>query len=190
MLAVRVAVLEVRLRLILHPRLDQPRAIGQLRLQEVIPRALRHWGVVSGPRLAQHEQRLPGRVGIARCIAIVLRPAAIGPEISAHGVNPASQAVLSRIPAMTLAESYAEGSAYQYVAAYRRAAETVMGADLADAVERTLLLLEDTGLGGLDDTRKDRLRTRFATFDHPAAREIIAWLDGAFVIGADELQTQ
>ena len=49
-------------------------------------------------------------------------------------------------------------------AAFRRAADAVLGPDLADAVERTLLLLEDTGLKGLDEDRKARLRTRFAAF--------------------------
>ena len=34
------------------------------------------------------------------------------------------------------------------------------------------------------------LRARFAAFDHPGAREIVGWLDGAYAIGADELQTQ
>ncbi|WP_293905061.1 beta-N-acetylglucosaminidase domain-containing protein [Phenylobacterium sp.] len=118
------------------------------------------------------------------------RPATIGPHIAAHAVNPASQAVLSRIPALTLAESYAQGPAYQYLAAFRGAARAVLGADLAEAVERSLLLLEDAGLEGMDAARKARLRDRFAAFDHPAAREIIAWLDGAFTGRADDMQTQ
>ncbi len=150
---------------------------GQLRRK---PFLWDNYPVNDGPRMSQH----------LHLRAFTGRPAAIGAEISAHGVNPASQAVLSRIPAITLAESYAKGLNYQYLAAFRRAAESVVGADLADAIERTLLLLEDTGLGGLDTARKDRLRIRFAAFDHPAAREILAWLDGDFVIGADELQTQ
>jgi hypothetical protein len=118
------------------------------------------------------------------------RPAAMGAQIAAHGINTASQAVLSRIPALTLVESYRDGPAYQYLAAFRRAAAAVLGADLADAVERTLLLLEDAGLDGLTPEQHERLRTRFAAFDHPAAREITAWLDGHFAIGAEELQTQ
>ena len=153
------------------------RVAGQLRRK---PFLWDNYPVNDGPRMSQH----------LHLRAFTGRPAAIGPDISAHGVNPASQAVLSQIPALTLAESYAMGADYQYLAAFRRAATAVLGADLADALERTLLLLEDTGLQGLDETRKGRLRTRFAAFDHPAAREIVAWLDGAFQIGADELQTQ
>lgn len=139
-----------------------------------------NYPVNDGPRMSRH----------LHLRAFTGRPAAIGAGIAAHGINTASQAVLSRIPALTLAESYARGEHYEYLAAFRRAAAAVLGVELADAVERTLLLLEDTGLDGLDDERKDRLRARFAPFDHPAAREITAWLDGAYAIGADELETQ
>lgn len=139
-----------------------------------------NYPVNDGPRMNRH----------LHLRAFTGRPAAISAEIAAHGINTASQPVLSRIPALTLAESYAEGAAYQYAAAFRRAADAVLGPDLADSVERTLLLLEDTGLDGLGDERKARLRSRFCAFDHPAAREILAWLDGAYAIGAEELQTQ
>lgn len=139
-----------------------------------------NYPVNDGPRMSRH----------LHLRAFTGRPASIAPHIAAHGINTASQAVLSRIPALTLAESYARGEAYEYLAAFRRAAAQVLGPDLADGVERTLLLLEDTGLGGLDDERKGRLRARFSAFDHPAAREILAWLDGAYALGAEELQTQ
>ena len=139
-----------------------------------------NYPVNDGPRMSQH----------LHLRAFTGRPASIAAHISGHAINTASQAVLSRIPALTLAESYAQGEAYEYLAAFRRAATAVLGPDLADAVERTLLLLEDTGLKGLDDQRKARLKARFAAFDHPAAREITAWLDGAFNLGAEELQTQ
>ena len=153
------------------------RVAGQMRRK---PFLWDNYPVNDGPRMSQH----------LHLRAFTGRPASIAAHISGHAVNTASQAVLSRIPALTLAESYAQGENYEYLAAFRRAAATVLGPDLADAVERTLLLLEDTGLKGLDDQRRARLRARFATFDHPAAREIVAWLDGAFDIGDGELQTQ
>lgn len=153
------------------------RVTGQLRRK---PFLWDNYPVNDGPRMSQH----------LHLRAFTGRPASLAAHISGHAINPASQAVLSQIPALTLAESYAQGEAYEYLAAFRRAANTVLGPDLADAVERTLLLLEDTGLKGLDDERKARLRARFAAFDHAAAREIVAWLDGAFDIGTGELQTQ
>ena len=138
-----------------------------------------NYPVNDGPRMSPH----------LHLRAFTGRPAAIGEHIAGHAINTASQAVLSRIPALTLAESYREGGAYQYLAAFRRAAAEVLGPDLADAVERNLLLLEDTGLAGLDTERKAKLRARFAAFDHPGAREIVDWLNGAWD-SASELQTQ
>jgi hypothetical protein len=138
-----------------------------------------NYPVNDGPRMSPH----------LHLRAFTGRPATIGEQISGHAINTASQAVLSLIPALTLAQSYAAGPDYQYLAAFRYAAAAVLGAGLADTVERNLLLLEDTGLQGLDAERKGKLRARFAAFDHPGAREIVAWLDGHWDT-ASELQTQ
>jgi hypothetical protein len=139
-----------------------------------------NYPVNDGPRMAQH----------LHLRAFTGRPATIGAHIAAHGINTASQPVLSCLPALTLAESYRVGEAYEYGGAFRRAAEAVLGPALADAVERTLLLLEDTGRERLGDERMGRLRERFSAFDHPAAREILDWLDGAWTIGTEDLETQ
>lgn len=118
------------------------------------------------------------------------RPAAIGDVIAAHGINTASQACLSRIPALTLLDSYREGPAYAYADSFRRAARQVLGDHFAALIERNLLALQESGLDGMSDEHKARLRDGLAEHDHPAAREIEAWLDGAYALGADELQTQ
>ncbi len=55
------------------------------------------------------------------------RPAAIGQHLAAHGINLASQPVLSRIPALTLVDSYKLGEGYEYGAAFDRAAAEVLG---------------------------------------------------------------
>jgi len=138
-----------------------------------------NYPVNDGPRMSPH----------LHLRAFTGRPAAIGAHLSGHAVNPASQAVLSRIPCLTLAESYAQGDGYQYLAAFQRAAAAVLGPELADAVERNLLTLEDGGLGSIDAARKTKLRERFAAFDHDGAREIVAWLDGYWAADS-ELQTQ
>jgi hypothetical protein len=117
------------------------------------------------------------------------RPAAIGPHIAAHGINPASQAVLSRVPLLTLAESYARGEAYDYLAAFDRAAREVLGEELAARVAKDLLTLQDRGLDRLGE-RKAALKARYAAFDHPAAREICLWLDGHWTVGDELVQTQ
>ncbi|HET7335603.1 MAG TPA: beta-N-acetylglucosaminidase domain-containing protein [Rhizomicrobium sp.] len=107
------------------------------------------------------------------------RPAAIGAHIAGHAVNPALQPVLSRIPMLTLAQSYARGSTYDHDAAFVRAAQTVTTPELARALQDDLGLLQDTGLDNLGDAA-EHLRTRYAQFDHSAAREILAWLNGAY----------
>lgn len=112
--------------------------------------------------------------------AVTGRPASIAGHIAGHAVNPALQPVLTRIPALTLAESYASGERYDYGAAFLRAAETVCGPDLAAALTRDLLLLQDTGLDRLEPDTREKLRARYAAFDHPAAREVVAFLDGAY----------
>jgi hypothetical protein len=115
------------------------------------------------------------------------RPAAIGEHLAAHSVNPALQPVLSRLPALSLAESYRLGDAYQYMQAFRNAATTVLGPELAPHVERHLSIFHDTGLDRLDKASIERLRRRYAAYDHPGAREIVDWLDGVWLVTREML---
>ena len=113
------------------------------------------------------------------------RPAAIGPHLSAHAVNPALQPELTLLPARTLPESYRLGEAYDYGAALAAAGKEVLGPELSDLVRRHLILLNDTGRDRMDPAVQDRLRGRYAAIDHPAAREIVDWLDGKWVMTLD-----
>ncbi len=105
------------------------------------------------------------------------RPASIRPHLAAHAVNPALQPVLSRIPLLSLFESYQAGEDYQYLSAFRRATEAVLGPALASDIQRHLMFLNDVGLEALGE-RVTWLRQRYAVHDHPAAREVVDWLDG------------
>ncbi|MBX3560588.1 MAG: beta-N-acetylglucosaminidase domain-containing protein [Sphingomonas sp.] len=138
-----------------------------------------NYPVNDGARMSQH----------LHLRAFTGRPAAIGGLIAGHGINPASQPMLSRIPALTLAESYAKGDAYEYGAAFVRAARDVLGEALAERIGRDLLTLQDRGLDRLGD-RLAGLRDRYAAFDHPAAREILAWLDGHWTVSDELVLTQ
>jgi len=138
-----------------------------------------NYPVNDGSRMSQH----------LHLRAFTGRPAAIAPQIAAHGVNPASQPLLSRIPALTLADSYAAGPAYEYGAAFDRAARAVLGDDLTARLKRDILTLQDRGLDRLGE-RVATLRERYAAFDHPAAREIIDWLDGRWAVTDELVQTQ
>lgn len=105
------------------------------------------------------------------------RPAANAAHISGHAVNPALQPALTRIPLLTLAASYANGDAYAYGAAFHDAAIAVAGRELADMLRDDLLFLQDVSLDRLG-ARADKLRARYGAIDHPAAREVVRWLDG------------
>jgi len=138
-----------------------------------------NYPVNDGARMSQHLH-LRGFTG---------RPASIAGQTAGHYVNPASQPLLSRVPLLTLAESYAKGDSYQYGAAFERAARIVLGEELAARVGRDLIALQDRGLDRLGE-RRAMLRTRYAAFDHPAAREILAWLDGNWNVTDALVQTQ
>lgn len=138
-----------------------------------------NYPVNDGARMSQHLH-LRGFSG---------RPAAIAAHHAGHGVNPASQPVLSRIPLLTLAESYAKGDGYEYGAAFARAARIVLGDALAARIGKDLLVLQDRGLDRLGE-RHATLRARYAAFDHPAAREIVDWLDGRWTVTDEMVQTQ
>jgi hypothetical protein len=86
---------------------------------------------------------------------------------------------LFRIPALTLAEAYRLGDDYEYATAMEGAAAAVAGPRLARMMREDVALLQDTGLERLGGA-KESLRARYGAFDHPAAQEILAWLDGAY----------
>jgi hypothetical protein len=138
-----------------------------------------NYPVNDGARMSQHLHLRP----------FTGRHANIARQITAHAINPASQAVLSRIPALTLADSYRQGDGFDYFAAFERAAVNVLGLSLFGQVRRDLMMLQDRGLDRLGH-RRGQLRDVYASFDHPAAAEIVAWLDGHWTIGDDVVQTQ
>jgi len=116
------------------------------------------------------------------------RPSAIAPLIGAHAINPALQPTLSRIPAATLAESYRLGGGYAYGQAFARAAAEVLGPELAAMVQGHLTQLQDLGRDRLGAEAAGRLRSRYADIDHPGAREIVDWLDGAWVVTREMME--
>jgi hyaluronoglucosaminidase len=116
------------------------------------------------------------------------RPPEMADHVAAHGVNPALQAVLTRIPMLTLAERY-RGGGYQYGEATRRAAVEVLGEALGQTLYEDVLFLQDLGLDRLGE-REAMLRERYAGQDHSGAREIIAWMDGAYRITDEIVRTQ
>lgn len=117
------------------------------------------------------------------------RPASNASRIAAHGINPALQPTLNRIPAITLSDSYRMGKDYEYGESFRRACVEVLGERLGTLLRDDLLTLQDIGLDRLGEKEK-ALRERYGGVDHPGAREVIAWLDGEYRITDEIVQTQ
>jgi hyaluronoglucosaminidase len=138
-----------------------------------------NYPVNDGPRMSQY----------LHLRAFTGRPASIASRLAAHAINPALQPTLTCIPALTLAASYRERDGYRYGRAFLDAARTVVGSELAGTLQADVLSLQDSGLERLGE-RRAKLRAKYAAFDHPAAAEVVRWLDGGYAMGADELQTQ
>ncbi len=139
-----------------------------------------NYPVNDGPRMANHLH-LRSFTG---------RSARLGHRVRHHAINPASQPMLGCIPALTLPMLYADGAQYRYGAAFLAAATRVCGEGLAAMLQADLLSLEDGGLGAMSADRRAALRARYAGIDHPAARELVDWLDGGYAITGEMLQTQ
>jgi hyaluronoglucosaminidase len=151
-------------------------------ISEQLGRKLALWDnypVNDGPRMSNHLH-LRGFTG---------RPANLGQHVSHHAINPASQPTLSCIPALTLPRSYAEGDAYRYGAAFFDAAVTVCGRELAEMLRSDILSFQDSGRDRITE-RHEKLIAKYVAIDHPAAREVVDWLQGGYVITGEELQTQ
>ena len=154
------------------------RVTGQLRRK---PFLWDNYPVNDGPRMSPYLY----------IRAFTGRPASMAEHLSAHAVNPALQPVLTRIPAISLAESYRLGEAYEYGAAFRRATAEVLGPEMGAMIERHIGLMNDTGLDRIAPDVAGRLRDRYASFaDHPGAREVLDWLDGAWRITREMMEAE
>jgi hypothetical protein len=160
------------------------RAFSPGHLQDVAGRLRRkpflwdNYPVNDGPRMSQflHVRGFTGR------------PASMAAHVSAHAINPALQPHLSLIPALTLVDSYTQGDRYCYMSSFRSASRSVMGEDCAKLIENDLLSLQDAGLANLGE-RVQRLRAKYEAYAHPAAQEVVAWLDGKYAITSAEMLT-
>lgn len=121
--------------------------------------------------------------------ALTGRDPANAVHISGHALNPAVQAHLSCIPALTLPMLYRQGEDYAYGAAFNDASRHLLGDDFAARLQDDVLLFQDIGHERLG-ARAERLRDRYAGIDHPAARDILRWLKGDDIMTDEEVQTQ
>ena len=122
--------------------------------------------------------------------AVTGRPASLKALLSGHLVNPMLQCTLSRIAALTLAASYTLGSHYNPLEAFSTAARNIAGSELAALLSRDLRLFQDKGLNGINTTTKGALLRDYGAFDHPAAREVVDWLQGEYAVTREKVVEQ
>lgn len=139
-----------------------------------------NYPVNDGDRMSQH----------LHLRAFTGRPAANAAHLAGHGINPALQPTLTAIPALTLAESYRLGPAYQYGQAFRNASRELLGRELAAQLQADLLVLQDAGLGRISEEKRQSLQHTYDAFDHPAAHEILRWLAGEYRVSDEMVATQ
>jgi hyaluronoglucosaminidase len=138
-----------------------------------------NYPVNDGPRMSEFLH-LRGFTG---------RSARLADWVAGHAINPALQPHLSCIPAITLADAYRLGDAYCYGASGQAAALAVLGPHLADMVRTDLMAFQDQGLSKLTK-RRQALCERYQPIDHPAAREIVAWLQDGYATSSEVVETQ
>ncbi len=117
------------------------------------------------------------------------RPSTIAAHVTGHAINPAMQPLLTCLPALTLTANYRDGAHYCYGAAFVQAGRALFGEELTAMLQDDLIALNDVALERLGE-RRPILRARYAAIDHPAAREVVGWLDGDDLVTDDEVQTQ
>jgi hypothetical protein len=119
------------------------------------------------------------------------RPQQLNQVLSGHLINPMLQMTLSKIPAFTLAESYRLGDSYNAQRAFEAACHRMTGEGLAQLIERDLAWFQDQGLQGIDDVNKQELKREYRKYaEHPAAREVLGWLDGNYCVTRDQILAQ
>lgn len=132
-----------------------------------------NYPVNDGPMMSPHLHLRPpaGRT-----------PSVLSASIRGHFVNPALQPVLTQVAAVALANNYRQYAAQAHdiddlQSRFMAAATAVLSAPLARQVWQDLSLLQDAGLHQLG-ANKARLLAIYEQFEHPGAREIVAWLNG------------
>ena len=110
------------------------------------------------------------------------RPAAIAPLIAGHSANPMNEPRLSRIPLMTLSESYRQGTDYDPCAAFERACVSLAGAEIGHHLIGDIDAFQSVGREAMDETLRAALIEKYEGFESdPFAREAAAFLRGEYV---------
>lgn len=109
------------------------------------------------------------------------RPAELSTTLAAHYVNPMNAGNLSKLPLLSLPQSYRQGQSYDPDRARLEAFESLCATELASQLARDWQTFQYGGLDSLDDAERASLRNTYALWSEPVAQEIVQWLDGYYV---------
>jgi len=135
-----------------------------------------NYPVNDGPRMSQFLH-----------LAAPDRPAEVTSRVAGLAINPMNQAWLSRIPMDAMARSltgHDDGDQAQATAA---SIDRTLPPGLAARLKEDWPVFQSRGLDNLSTVERDALRLSYAQFDHPAARELVRWLNGEYAVSADIL---
>lgn len=129
-----------------------------------------NYPVNDGQRISRFLHMLPVRG----------RPWQLAQWCRGHLANPMNQAFLSQLPLASLARSYQRRDAYDPDEFWRVALPGLVGAPLAALLRRDVELLQQSGLDAISSEERVRLADDYQRIDHPAAAELVDWLNEGY----------
>lgn len=133
----------------------------------------------------------PVNDGQRMCQRLHLRaPTPRGPEVmrrvSGLAINPMNASWLSRLPILAMLREAAGATYTDREAATKAAFEASLSPALSACLLADVDLFQAPGaLPSFDEAHLSSLRQKYAAHDHPAAREILAWLQGDYQVGPE-----
>lgn len=107
------------------------------------------------------------------------RPQQLRQSCRGHLANPMNQPLLSQLPLASLAQSYRDAH-YDAEQFWRERLEQFVDADLAALLRRDVERFQQQGLDTLSEHERVALIEDYQRIAHPAAREVIDWLQEGY----------
>ena len=107
------------------------------------------------------------------------RPRELRQWCSGHLANPMNQPLLSQLPLASLAQSFRDEH-YDADIFWRDALEQFVGTELAALLRRDVERFQEQGLDSIDEHDRQTLIAEYGRIEHPAAAEVIDWLQEGY----------
>ncbi len=108
------------------------------------------------------------------------RPWQLSEWTAGHLVNPMNQPMLSQLVLSSLSALYQDRDNYRQEKNLDEMLGALADKVLAAYIKDDMSLFQDIGLNELGERQKEQLLSRYQSFDHSVAREIVDWLSGGF----------